>query len=195
MSDLVDDELVLSKYNRRYLLIVLVLVIWLNIGIFYLFTYCNRLRNILHFCLFFVPLDLVQNTLFVVYWIWFLVVKTYLGINADDLIALLATISENALVTLDAVGVFIPEHVALAGKRLVALPAAEVTAVPVLVHGLGVFTAENKLWTKNEVMLTYLTFLQITILGIRYFFLIFIRTNYIVYQYSYDAFVSIIAME
>lgn len=67
----------------------------------------------------------------------------YLRVNADGLIALFASVSEDALVALDAVWMLITKHVALACQRLVALPAAEVAAVPVLVHRLGVFAAEN----------------------------------------------------
>lgn len=71
----------------------------------------------------------------------------YLRVDADDLVALFAAVGEDALVALDAVGVLIAQHVPLAGERLVALPAAEVAAVPVLVHRLGVFATENELWT------------------------------------------------
>lgn len=67
----------------------------------------------------------------------------YLGVNADGLVALFASVGEYALVALDAVWMLIAKHVALACQRLVALPAAEVAAVPVLVHRLGVFAAEN----------------------------------------------------
>lgn len=73
----------------------------------------------------------------------------YLRVNADYLIALFASIGEDALVALDAVRMFIAKHVALTCQRLVALPAAEVAAVPVLVHRLGVFAAENQLQTRE----------------------------------------------
>lgn len=73
----------------------------------------------------------------------------YLGIDADGLVALLATVGEDALVALDAVGVFIPQHVPVAGQRLVTLPTAEVTGVPVLVHRLRVLPAENQLQDKQ----------------------------------------------
>ena len=69
----------------------------------------------------------------------------YLGVDADGLAALLAGVGEDGLVALDAVGMVVAEHVALAGQRLVALPAAEVTRVPVLGHGLGVLATENQL--------------------------------------------------
>jgi hypothetical protein len=73
----------------------------------------------------------------------------YLRVNADSLAALLASVGENALVALDAVGVLITQHVPLPGEGLVTLPAAEVAAVPVLVHCLGVLATENELWTKG----------------------------------------------
>lgn len=69
--------------------------------------------------------------------------STHLRVNADGLAALLAAVSEDALVALDAVGMLIAKHVSLAGQRLVALPAAEVATVPVLVHRLRVFATEN----------------------------------------------------
>lgn len=74
-------------------------------------------------------------------------VRQVLRIDADGFVAFFAAVGEDAFVALDAVGVLIPEDVALASQRLVALPAAEVTAVPVLVHRLGVFATENKLVT------------------------------------------------
>jgi len=69
----------------------------------------------------------------------------YLGVDADDFVALLAAIGENALVALDAVRVLVPENVALSCQGFVALPATEVAAVPVLVHRLCVFATENQL--------------------------------------------------
>lgn len=74
----------------------------------------------------------------------------YLRINADGLVAFFAAISEDAFVALDAIRMFIPQDVALAGERFIALPAAEVAVVPILVHRLGVFAAENKLWTRES---------------------------------------------
>lgn len=71
--------------------------------------------------------------------------RCYLRVDANGLVAFFTAVSEDALVALDTIGVFIPEHVALSSEGLVALPTAEVTAVPVLVHRLGVFAAENKL--------------------------------------------------
>lgn len=76
----------------------------------------------------------------------------YLRVDADDLVALLAAVGEDALVALDAVGVLIAQHVALARERLVALPAAEVATVPVLVHRLGVLATENELGTRKLIV-------------------------------------------
>jgi hypothetical protein len=75
---------------------------------------------------------------------------SHLGVNADGLVALLANVGEHRLVTLDAVGMIVPEHVALPCQGLVALPAAEVAGVPVLRHRLRVFSAENQLEHKPD---------------------------------------------
>lgn len=71
----------------------------------------------------------------------------HLGVDADDLVALLTAVGEDGFVTGDAVGMVIPQDVPLSGETLVALPAAEVLPVPVLVHGLRVLATENKLET------------------------------------------------
>lgn len=75
---------------------------------------------------------------------------SYLGIDTDDFVALLAPIREYALVALDAVRVLVPQHVALPGQRLVALPATEVAAVPILAHRLRVLATENQLERKEK---------------------------------------------
>lgn len=75
--------------------------------------------------------------------------QTDLRVDTNDLIALFAAIGEDALVALDAERVLIPEDIALAREGLVTLPAAEVTAVPILVHRLGVLAAENELERKT----------------------------------------------
>lgn len=77
------------------------------------------------------PVEIVPNTL------------TYLGVDANDLVALLARIGEHILVALDAVRMIVPDDVTLSGEALVALPAAEVSGVPVLVHGFCVLATEN----------------------------------------------------
>lgn len=55
-----------------------------------------------------------------------LLVRQVLGVNADGLGALLAGVREHLLVAAHAVRVLVPQHVALAGQRIIALPAAEV---------------------------------------------------------------------
>jgi hypothetical protein len=77
---------------------------------------------------------------------------SHLGVNADGLVTLLASIGEHRLVTLDAVGMVVPENVALPCQGLVALPAAEVAGVPVLRHRLRVFSAENQLQQKPDTL-------------------------------------------
>lgn len=44
----------------------------------------------------------------------------------------------------------VPQHVALPGQRLVALPATEVAAVPILAHRLRVLATENQLERKKK---------------------------------------------
>lgn len=75
----------------------------------------------------------------------FVLVRQVLGVYADHSRAVLAGVGEDGLVALDAVGMVVLEDVALASQRLVTLPAAEVTRVPILRHGLGVLPAENEL--------------------------------------------------
>lgn len=65
-------------------------------------------------------------------------VREILRIDTDDFVALLAAISEDALVALDAVRMLVPEYVTLSRQGFVALPATKVPAVPVLVHRLRV---------------------------------------------------------
>lgn len=68
---------------------------------------------------------------------------THLRVDANDLAALLARIGEHVLVALDAVRMVVPDDVTLSGEALVALPATEVSGVPVLVHGFCVLATEN----------------------------------------------------
>lgn len=70
-----------------------------------------------------------------------LLVGQVLGIDANGLVALLAGIGEDGLVAGYAIGMVLTKDITLAGETLVALPAAEVLTMPVLVHGLCVFTA------------------------------------------------------
>lgn len=69
--------------------------------------------------------------------------SSYLGVDSNDLIALLAVVGKHLLVALDTVGVVIAQHVPLSGQGVVAMPAAEVVVVPILGHCLRVFAAEN----------------------------------------------------
>lgn len=68
---------------------------------------------------------------------------SYLRVDSDDFVALLAGVGEYGFVAFDAVGVVIAQHVPLASQRLVALPAAEMRRMPVLIHGLRELAAEN----------------------------------------------------
>ena len=72
----------------------------------------------------------------------------YLGIDADDAAAVVARVGEDGLVALDAVGMLVAQDVALARQRFIALPAAEVSQVPIFRHGLGVLATENQLSNK-----------------------------------------------
>lgn len=75
-------------------------------------------------------------------------VGNYLRVDPDGLVALLASVGEYLFVALDAVGMLVAKHVPLPGQGFVALPAAEMLSVPVLLHRIGVFRAENQLETK-----------------------------------------------
>lgn len=68
---------------------------------------------------------------------------SHLGVDSNDLAAILAGVGEHRLVALDAVRVVILEDVALAGQAVIALPAAEVARMPVFGHRLRVFSTEN----------------------------------------------------
>jgi len=70
-------------------------------------------------------------------------VRQVLRVDANELAAVIAGVGEDALVALGAVGVFVLQHIALASEALVALPAAEVLAVPLLRHRTSVLAAEN----------------------------------------------------
>ena len=72
---------------------------------------------------------------------------THLGVGADWRLALLTGVGEQVLVALDAVGVLLAQDVAMSRQRHVAVEAAEVAAVPVLLHRLGVLAREDQLST------------------------------------------------
>lgn len=71
--------------------------------------------------------------------------SSYLGVDADDAVAVVAVVGEDGLVALDAVRMLVAQNVALPGQRLVALPATEVAQVPILGHGFRVLSAKNQL--------------------------------------------------
>lgn len=73
----------------------------------------------------------------------FVLVRQVLRIDADLFAALIACVGKHLLVAFDAVGVLVAQYITLTGQRLVALPAAEMTIVPVLAHRLCVFAGEN----------------------------------------------------
>lgn len=77
----------------------------------------------------------------------FILVRQILGINADDGIAILASVGEDGLITLDAIRMVILKDISLAGQGIVTLPTAEVARMPVFGHGLRVLPAENELFT------------------------------------------------
>lgn len=73
-----------------------------------------------------------------------ILVRQILRINADDTVAVVAAVGKHGLVALDAIRMLIAQHVALARQRLIALPAAKMTQVPILGHGFRVFSTENQ---------------------------------------------------
>ena len=75
---------------------------------------------------------------------------THLGVSTDWCLALLTGVGEQVLVALDAVGVLLAQDVAMARQRHVAVEAAEVSAVPVLLHRLGVLAREDQLSTHRN---------------------------------------------
>lgn len=68
---------------------------------------------------------------------------SHLRVNADSAVALFARVGELLLVAAYAVGVLLPEDIALSGQALVTLPAAEVLSMPVLVHRVRILRTEN----------------------------------------------------
>ena len=69
----------------------------------------------------------------------------HLGVRPDPLVALLAGVGEEIIVALDAVRMIVAEDVALARQRIITIPAAEVAAVPILIHGFCKLAAEYQL--------------------------------------------------
>ena len=65
--------------------------------------------------------------------------KPYLGVDPDDLLALVAVVSKDALVALDAVGMVVAEDVAVPGQGVVAVVAKHLLLVIGLAsHAVGV---------------------------------------------------------
>ena len=56
-----------------------------------------------------------------------LLVAQVLGVDADDLTALVAVVGEHILVALDAVGVVVPQDVPVPGKAVIAVMAEHVS--------------------------------------------------------------------
>lgn len=81
---------------------------------------------------------LAQETLLVP---MLVLIRQILGINTNDLVAVIAGIGEDALVATGAVRMVIFQDIALTSETLIALPTAEVFRVPVLRHRLGVLAA------------------------------------------------------
>lgn len=75
----------------------------------------------------------------------FVLVRQILRVDTDDGVTVLAGVGKHGLVALDAVRMVILQDISLTGQGVVALPAAEVTRVPVFRHGLRVLPAENEL--------------------------------------------------
>jgi hypothetical protein len=73
----------------------------------------------------------------------FVLIGQVLGVNAYGLAAVIARISESFFVALDAIGMLVFKNIPLACECLITLPAAEMVAVPVLVHGFGVLAGED----------------------------------------------------
>lgn len=70
-------------------------------------------------------------------------VRQVLGVGADGRLAVLAAVGKQVLVALDAVRVLLTQDVAVTCQVQVTVPAAKVSAMPVLVHGFGVFARKD----------------------------------------------------
>lgn len=73
-----------------------------------------------------------------------LLVGKVLRVSSDGSLALLAGISEQVLVTLDAVRVLITKDVTVTSEVKVTVKATEMSAVPVLLHGFGIFSRKDQ---------------------------------------------------
>jgi len=68
-----------------------------------------------------------------------ILVRQILRIDADDTVAVVAAVGEHSFVAFDAIRMLVTQNVALARQRLVTLPAAKMTQMPILGHGFRVF--------------------------------------------------------
>jgi hypothetical protein len=59
-------------------------------------------------------------------------IKIYLGINSNECTTFLTSVGKNTFIALDTVWMFISENVTLTGQALIAVPATEMTRMPVL---------------------------------------------------------------
>jgi len=75
----------------------------------------------------------------------FVLVRQILGVGADGRLTLLTRVGKEILVALDAVRMFLTQDVTVTGQVKVTVPAAEVTAMPILIHGFGVLAREDQL--------------------------------------------------
>lgn len=72
-------------------------------------------------------------------------VRQVLGVGSNGCLAVFTAVSEQVLVALDAVGVFLAQDVAVTCQVEVTVPATEVPAMPVLVHGFGILARKDQL--------------------------------------------------
>lgn len=73
-----------------------------------------------------------------------LFVGKILGIDSDGLGTFVAGVGKHLFITADAIRMFIAQNVTLACQRIVTLPTTEVSRVPILIHGFGIFAAEDQ---------------------------------------------------
>jgi hypothetical protein len=73
-----------------------------------------------------------------------LFIRQILGVSANGRLALFASVGEEVLIALDAVRMLLAQDVPVPSEVQVAVEAAEVPAMPVLVHGAGVFARKDQ---------------------------------------------------
>ena len=78
-------------------------------------------------------------------WIFIIwLINCYLRVDANDLATFVAIVGEDVLVALDAVGVVVPQDVAVAGQGVVAVVAEHLLFVEGLLAGAEVFNGTEK---------------------------------------------------